>query len=341
MRFQYTSGYSLALTGKSHLQVDKPCQDYAKYDHKNGIQVVALADGAGSSDHSQIGSRISVDVVCDLLLSRYSDLHSLSTSEISNTVVTEVLAVLTCEAEKNGLELTDLASTLLFAATDGNSLLYGHIGDGYIIRVVGNDSAEVLSYPVNGEFANQTYFVTSPGAINLFNIDIIPMHRESVIFLMSDGPSSVLFQRRPFAISSVFLDMSKWISNNKTDIAYAAILQNFEDSVTVRVDDDCSLALLYSSSIMYDEFSDNAISKLDESLQQVSFSIPLDVILDFLNQCMLSKRDPLKIECTTGKVQGYRTKNICQALTALGMFEDKDGNKIVFCKAIALKRLFF
>ena len=166
------------------------------------------------------------------------------------------------------------------------------------------------------------------------------MHRESVIYLLSDGSSTVLFQRKPFAISSVFRDMSMWISNNRTDKAYEAIIENFKDSILMRTDDDCSLALMYSSSVLFDEFSYNAVSKLEEAIQQASLDIPIDVVVDFLSHCMISKKDASKVECTARRVDKYKTKDICQSLTAINLFEDEEGNKLAFCKINVLKRLF-
>ncbi len=340
MWFHYNSGFSFALTGKKHLLENKPCQDFSKYAHNNSIQVIALADGAGCSNYSQIGSKITTEMVCKLILEKFNYLIHLSTSEISSSIVTEIQVLLSSEADKQGLEVRDLSSTLLFAATDGDKLLYGHIGDGYIVRVVNNEPTEVLSYPDNGEYANQTYFITNPDAASLLKVNVVPMHRESIIYLLSDGPSAVLFQKKPFEISSVFQNIFKWISDNSTEKAYEAILENFKDSISVRTNDDCSLALMYSSSILFDEFSHNSVSKLEEAIQQASIDIPFDVIVDFLRSCLISKKYPLKIDCNSRRVKDFKTKDICNTLTDIKLFENKDGNKLVFCNTNFLRRLF-
>lgn len=70
---------------------------------------------------------------------------------------------LTEEAEKHRCNIHDLACTLLLAAVSENRFLLAHIGDG-VIGYLDGDTLKVASVPDNGEFANETTFVTSDKA---------------------------------------------------------------------------------------------------------------------------------------------------------------------------------
>jgi serine/threonine protein phosphatase PrpC len=65
MQWKYASS---SVTGTSHIHTETPCQDAHVCEFISGSKfdclVLAVADGAGSATHSDIGSRLS----CDLLV---------------------------------------------------------------------------------------------------------------------------------------------------------------------------------------------------------------------------------------------------------------------------------
>ena len=51
-----------ASIGVLHVQNDMPCQDYANYRQlEHGVIIGAVADGAGSAKHSDVGARLAVE----------------------------------------------------------------------------------------------------------------------------------------------------------------------------------------------------------------------------------------------------------------------------------------
>jgi len=130
-----------SVVGTSHLESQIPCQDYAAGVNGQSVAAIALADGAGSSPHSQTGARI---VVTDILELLQTDFHSFLALDgddkdeelvgdiIVERILTRLRSSLALCAERDSIPFQNLASTLLFAATDGVDFLCGQLGDGRI-----------------------------------------------------------------------------------------------------------------------------------------------------------------------------------------------------------------
>ena len=80
--------------------------------------------------------------------------------ELGRQVLGTALAALAA----TGLPLEELGCTLLFYACGGGRFLAGHLGDGLMALVQGED-CRPLSLPENGENPSETWFVTSPDAL--------------------------------------------------------------------------------------------------------------------------------------------------------------------------------
>lgn len=91
----------------------------------------------------------------------------------------------------------DLASTLLFAAIKGEQCLIGHLGDGAIGGLYGNE-LKCISNPDNGEHANETYFVTTKHAERALKIIKGNIKEKDIhaFVLMSDGSTEGLYSKR-------------------------------------------------------------------------------------------------------------------------------------------------
>ena len=54
-----------AVQGRGHIKSDIPCQDKTFHVHENGVDVIALADGAGSARLSHYGAEFVTKQICD------------------------------------------------------------------------------------------------------------------------------------------------------------------------------------------------------------------------------------------------------------------------------------
>lgn len=201
VRSQKWTNACSAVRGRSHHSSGIPCQDSVLVCCRRGVTVAALADGAGSARHSDIGSRCCVEKVSELLSRRFDSCWSMQDEALQAEAIDCVLGEL---EQKRALdsELYDYASTLLAVAVHGNRYLCFHLGDGVVGIQHTNESnvrsLQVLSAPENGEFINETFFTTTVGAgehLRVYRGRLDKRGERTIGFiLMSDGPETALYR---------------------------------------------------------------------------------------------------------------------------------------------------
>lgn len=92
---------------------------------------MAVADGVGSSKHSDIASKLAVETLLDHVTENY-DVFGDMTDLLKNAFFEskKVIEAVADEAEK---EYSDYDTTMSAVIYDGNNILFGHSGDGGII----------------------------------------------------------------------------------------------------------------------------------------------------------------------------------------------------------------
>lgn len=136
----------VAQTGTYHAAQGIPCQDQVYVCREGGTVCAALADGAGSRESSHIGAACVTRVVAELACVEFARWWDWETEELTGYLLRRCPE----ELERQSPPIYELASTLLFFATDGEGrYLSGHLGDGVQVRVT-PEGAEVFSPPENG-----------------------------------------------------------------------------------------------------------------------------------------------------------------------------------------------
>lgn len=160
-----------SIKGNSHVEMKLPCQDCCGYENiGHGWGIAVTSDGAGSSEHSEIGSAIVVKRTIDhfkQLLTNKGWLQKdiLPTdaewTQSAYNVLKAVYDDLTSFAAKKGMELKSLSATVIVVIHTPYGILTCHVGDGRAGYM--NVSGEWFSVitPHKGEEANQTIFITS------------------------------------------------------------------------------------------------------------------------------------------------------------------------------------
>lgn len=184
------------VRGHGHLRDGTPVQDRTKYLSSGGVQVLCLADGAGSASHSEYGAQAVVDEGCRLLVERFAEFAASDDgARIKVELLDRLLAKVSNVADRHGFEPGDLASTFMCVAVSGDRFLGAHIGDG-VVGYLKHGELKVVSAPDNDEFVNQTTFVTSRRAaesMRLFRGSLVGVDG---FILMSDGTGESLFNAR-------------------------------------------------------------------------------------------------------------------------------------------------
>ncbi len=159
--------------GTSHQRYNMPCQDYGGVRClADGSMVVgAVADGAGSASHADIGAKVVVQTALESLSAIAPTWQAEPpTSETAQTwgrdLLNAVLTALAQHASQKDCQIHDLAATLLAFIATPQWLTALQIGDGFmVVRPVDGDY-QLVFQPDKGEFANQTTFVTSTNVVD-------------------------------------------------------------------------------------------------------------------------------------------------------------------------------
>ena len=234
----------LAVQGEGHCTSGTPCQDKTYVLKAEDAIVVALADGAGSAKHSEIGAECVTQTVCRLLMENFDRYFE---TEYAASVATELLTKLQEElslvASNGGYEFRDMASTLLAVAVKDERFMTMHIGDGVIGGLKG-DRLLVMSLPDNGEFINVTTFVTSPDAISHLRLDKGELEDISAFILMSDGTAEGMYQRGTQSLIPAFERLIHATKIMPSVEVEEQLRENMRDTLCKVTMDDCSLILL-------------------------------------------------------------------------------------------------
>ena len=162
------SAVSASVVGTSHNAMGAPCQDACHVlrmlSGDEEVLLAAVADGAGSASHSQIGSSAAVQHLLKVVSQSGVKVADISQQQVSGWYQ-EVLEHLRTVADRESLPIGELACTLLLAAVWKNGVVLGQIGDG--AWVLEKDGALVAgTWPETGEYANVTFFLTTQGALD-------------------------------------------------------------------------------------------------------------------------------------------------------------------------------
>lgn len=267
---------SARCVGSSHLQSDTPCQDWASTStFDNGDVAIALADGAGSAKFSHYGSSLVVRRISKLISEHFDEAFGGAQEKtlFKKRLISQLQIDLN-ELAKLGIDLpdserdrhdapsrsklllvpcdmADLACTALCVVVRGNRYIAVHVGDGVIGAEVsrrGKISLEILSMPDNGEFANETYFVTSRKALESSRLITgrIDNGRKQItgFILMSDGPEASLYNKRESSLAPACSKLLAACRKMSEDDMCAQLENTLKNVIAKKTSDDCSLALM-------------------------------------------------------------------------------------------------
>ena len=152
-------------------------------------------------------------------------------------------------AEENKIDIREFASTILGAVVDRDGALFVQIGDGAIVvsRRGRNDDYEWIFWPQQGQYANQTYFITDEIAGDVLNHKYVKETIDDVA-LFSDGLQSLAlhFQTQtahtPF-FRAMFKPLLVKQSGHLESLSSTLASYLNSDIVNQRTDDDKSLIL--------------------------------------------------------------------------------------------------
>lgn len=235
------------LTGKLHSK----CQDkvnacrgkiyiHSYIDEQTRIEsdygLVVLSDGAGSKEYSATGAFTATRSVEKFFTQIYDwkSFDEYNIEEIKVELLQYIIGEISSVASSDD-NISDYACTLLFVLYIGASrkYIYGHIGDGGIVGLE-DDTLSIISEPENGEYKNQTYFITDKDAVDFFHLGIGSKKSEQLGFLLcTDGVSSSLFKstRAGQVISPVCQTFCQWLMSAESEEDIITVSKAYRDNL--------------------------------------------------------------------------------------------------------------
>ncbi len=257
-----------AAAGRGHRIAGMPCQDKVCTYRNGEVTVVSLADGAGSSKLSHFGAEAVLDRVSRDLGENFDEYFSEpDASVVRGKLLSDVSSALEETREKIGCERNDLSSTLLVAAVSGSRYFIVHIGDG-VIGYLKDDEIRVATGPEKGDYANETFFTTSPAVRSHMRVMKGDDNQIQGFVMMSDGTADALYSRRTGTLSQGLRRIMQMTVLCTKSSMEKLLGETFESSVMKLTQDDCSICVLADTGRLPDYHSMPVSEKLD--LLQIS-----------------------------------------------------------------------
>jgi len=235
-------------SGTSHARLGLPCQDALAYQSGERSLLVALSDGAGTAEYSQLGAQTAVQAALDSLaavLERRLPAEGAGWQEALCAAFTDARSALQSLAEIEQQPLRAYAATLILAVATADGLAVAQLGDGAVVAGESPDKLFLVNRPQRGEYANETYFLTQEDALEQVQVSV---YEKAVNYLavMSDGLTRLAMRlpaHEPYL--PFFQPLFAFATHADEEQHATTHLQEFLTSERVcdRTDDDKSLVL--------------------------------------------------------------------------------------------------
>jgi serine/threonine protein phosphatase PrpC len=239
-----------SVCGVSHIKTNQLCQDAHHWELlPDNILVAAVADGAGSASLGKVGAMVAVETAIEEI-----SFHNLTQEvlqddaliqEILTTVLVSAKKTVESEADACNVQARDFATTLILVIASPQAIAVAQIGDGVAVAKDTNGNLVALTLPDNGEYINQTIFLTSPEAIDKMQFKLWRLSVANV-GILTDGLQMLALNmavgapHKPFFFP-LFDFVTKAPDRNEAKEELVKFLSS--EKITQRTDDDLTLIL--------------------------------------------------------------------------------------------------
>jgi len=181
-----------SVAGSRHERAGQPCQDAHLWRRlPDGVLVGAIADGAGSAVHAELGSATAVAAAVESVSRSVANNPPPEGDDdgwkaLLSDALRAALAAVEKEAETRQVPSRDLATTLIVLVALRSLVGAAQIGDGAALVRSEDGNLIALSRPASGEHINETTFLVSPDAIDTAQVNLWRGHASGVA-AFSDG----------------------------------------------------------------------------------------------------------------------------------------------------------
>jgi hypothetical protein len=249
--------WSATTTGPSHVSNNTPCQDACTVaTSQDGIWTsIAVCDGCGSADKADVGAQFASDFMSRALLALAQEVEERGPGEwIIDKSVVLLSSLREKLRERFGDDITEYAATIVAALVSERGGFIIHIGDGVASSLTAQSKHKELqlsviaqSDPENGEYINQTFYLTEPNWIH--HVRITALTGVECLVLCTDGAQTLFYEgNKPYekAFASLFRTLLHEPSNG--NIFLKSALSN--PDADARSSDDKTIVIITRSSFL-------------------------------------------------------------------------------------------
>jgi hypothetical protein len=208
------------------------------------VNIIALADGAGSAILSHYGAEQAVNCIAEYLSDNFVSLiENEDGKQVKQQILETVRNSLEKVTEERECKLSDLASTLLVVAVSEDNYIIAHVGDG-VIGYLDGEELKIASFPDNGEFSNVTTFVTSKEALASMRLFKGNVKSIAGFVIMSDGTEQSLYHKPTKSLAKATIKLMHRTCLLGNGIIKKQLITTFNSVIAQNTLDDCSIALL-------------------------------------------------------------------------------------------------
>jgi hypothetical protein len=244
-----------SVQGTGHIKTCLPCQDSHAYKLVgDSIILAAVADGLGSAEQAQVGSKLAASHALSFVEQELSkDIPSDEEAWIKlvSNGFTYGRAKLEEEAQANQVALREYGTTLILAVLTSDWLVTGQIGDGVIVAALDEGGLALATVPQNEEYINVTFPLTMPDMEKTAQFTAC-LGKVKALALMSDGIQHVSIRTKDNAPHEPFFEpLFRQLPGIKDMQKASQNLAEFmaSDQICAHTDDDKTLILIGRRSV--------------------------------------------------------------------------------------------
>ena len=242
--------------GTAHLKEGTPNQDSVLVTNLSlgpvgPVAVMAVSDGAGSAKYSHFSSRAACLASVSSLTRQLKRNPAIAAKEhllrsaLQRAVRRARRAVVTTAGKLNrpggSASVNECACTLMLALASPRLVGIAHVGDGCVVAGDGQEW-RLLSEPDNGEFANETKFLTNPR--NLPRVAVVSCDGLDCLAVITDGLQDVALSRNTTPFKRFWSPLYRALNRDPLagrNPVLDALLQKAADAG--KATDDCTIAV--------------------------------------------------------------------------------------------------
>lgn len=243
--------FAARAIGKSHIDGGTPCQDDFAHARVGDTLLAVVCDGAGSQALSHVGAKFLSAGLVEALAeaSRQGEaLARLPAAEFHARIgdfVAGVRGALSAQAATEQVELSAYSATLVGAVVDAQGGWFFHVGDGLAAAEhAGEPAGCTLSLPENGEYANETYFVSGEQWREHLRVTALAQPAR-LLALMSDGAMPFVMAKGHAAFYAPFIEpVSRFLAAASEEDGSAGLAGTLGDERTWQITGDDKALLI-------------------------------------------------------------------------------------------------